>query len=844
MAEAAGRAGVRYLAKPGGDGMNNGMSGVWTGVYAPAAIMTLMASLAPPAMASTADGQELAWLPWAAAGPFVLLALVFAILLVRQRRTLRYLADSFNSIPHPEQVVDRRGRVVSVNRAFARYFPGRIETMPAILGDMAASPEAREDVARLAERSRGGGEGRLELCLGEDGAAQQVWLEVRAQPIAGRGGAVLWSAEDVTTRRQMQETLKAEQARFMDLMDHAPVGFYSVDEAGRLLYVNGTLSGWLGARPGELTTGGLSLHDLAPDAAAGGAAAYNPFVGPECAVGETVHGEARLVGPRGQSFQAYIIQEAVRDDENGTLTTRTVVRNLTSERAVTEALERSERRFRRFFEQAPMGIALLDSGGRISECNTAFARLLDRPAGQLVGQAFVDLLREGDRETAASALAEGTVDGAPPPVVRAQDGERVCTLFATALDGEGEDNGGHVVHLIDATEQKSLEQQFAQSQKMQAVGQLAGGVAHDFNNLLTAIIGFCDLLLLRHRPGDQSFADLMQVKQNANRAANLVRQLLAFSRQQTLRPTVLSVTDVVAELMHLLRRLLGENITLEISHGRDLHSVKVDQGQLEQVIINLAVNARDAMAEGGGHLCIRTRNARFDTVVKRRGEVVPPGDYVLIEMSDTGHGISKDDLDRIFEPFFSTKELGAGTGLGLSTVYGIVKQTGGFIEVDSAEGKGSSFRIYLPRHQEAVEARPDEKADVQEARDLTGVGTLLLVEDEDAVRSFSARALRKKGYNVLEAGSGEQALDLLKERSEPIDLVITDVVMPQIDGPTLVNRIRADRPELKVIFISGYTETPFRKHLDADTNVHFLAKPFSLKQLAATVKEVLHDTAA
>ena len=321
-----------------------------------------------------------------------------------------------------------------------------------------------------------------------------------------------------------------------------------------------------------------------------------------------------------------------------------------------------------------------------------------------------------------------------------------------------------MLHFIDVTEQKNLEAQFAQSQKMQAVGQLAGGVAHDFNNLLTAMIGFCDLLLMRFKPGDPSFADIMQIKQNANRAANLVRQLLAFSRQQTLQPRILDITDVLVELSHLLRRLIGENIELKVVHGRDLGLAKVDQGQLEQVIINLAVNARDAMP-GGGTLTIRTANHTQTGSVRRGAETLPAGDYVVIEVVDTGIGIPKENLERIFEPFFSTKEIGSGTGLGLSTVYGIVKQTGGFIFVDSETGKGATFQIYLPRYQQsdiAAAARADP-AEAPAVQDTTGTGTVMLVEDEDPVRIFGARALRNKGYTVIEARSGEAALELMGE---------------------------------------------------------------------------------
>jgi two-component system cell cycle sensor histidine kinase/response regulator CckA len=399
---------------------------------------------------------------------------------------------------------------------------------------------------------------------------------------------------------------------------------------------------------------------------------------------------------------------------------------------------------------------------------------------------------------------------------------------------------GLALHFIDITEQKNLEIQFAQSQKMQAIGQLAGGVAHDFNNLLTAMIGFCDLLLLRSPPGDPSFADIMQIKQNANRAANLVRQLLAFSRQQTLQPRVLNITDVLYELRHLIERLIGENIKLDVVHGRDLGLAKVDQGQLEQVIINLAVNARDAMP-GGGALAIRTANVRQDQILRRGHEAMPVGDYVLIEVTDTGIGISKDNLARIFDPFFSTKELGLGTGLGLSTVYGIVKQTGGFVFVNSDPGRGAAFQIYLPLY-EAVDRALPAQADPAEpvmVKDLTGQGTIMLVEDDDPVRIFGARALRNKGYKVIEAKSGEAALTLIRNAEQRIDLLITDVVMPRMDGPGLVRKVRAIHPQMKVIFISGYTEDAFRQRLDSDSGIDFLPKPFSLKQLAIKVRDVI-----
>ncbi len=768
--------------------------------------------------------------------------LAAGVVMLRMRRMCVF-EDDFHASPHPRQIVDRKGRVVHANEAGEAYFGDTATAMPDLLASRVEGHAARERLAGLAHQAGQGDGGDVEVSM-QDARGGRIWLVVHAQPIKGANGKVSWVAEDVTTRRQMEEKVQAEQARFVDLLEHAPVGFYSVNSDGAFRFANATLASWLGTTPEQLIASTEHLHDLVPAAATAGQPAYSPFPDGGVGDGRIAHGEVTFVAPAlGQEIQAYVTQEVVPGEDGSGPTTRSVVRNLSRERAFAEALERSERRFRRFFEQSPVGIGLLDSQGRVTECNAAFVRLLSRSMTEVVGQPLLDLVRQEDRDDVRGALraADGQMES--PAEVHGLDGQTVCTLFVNRLEHWcGDEN--HVVRLIDTTEHKNLEVQFAHSQKMQAVGQLAGGIAHDFNNLLTAMIGFCDLLLLRHRPGDQSFADLMQIKQNANRAANLVRQLLAFSRQQTLRPTVLSITDVLAELMHLLRRLIGENIELDVSHGRDLYPVKVDQGQLEQVIINLAVNARDAMGEEGGQLSIRTRNVSLNQEVKHERETVPPGDYVLISFKDTGCGIARENLDRVFEPFFSTKEFGAGTGLGLSTVYGIVKQTGGFILVDSEPGRGTTFRIYLPRYEEAAREAPQPERERPQMRDLTGIGTLLLVEDEDAVRSFSARALRKKGYNVLEADSGEQALELLESDDTPVDLLITDVVMPQVDGPTLVKRVRTHRPQLKVIFISGYTEDSFRQHLDGEGGIHFLPKPFSLKQLAGTVKEVLREGTA
>jgi two-component system, cell cycle sensor histidine kinase and response regulator CckA len=364
-------------------------------------------------------------------------------------------------------------------------------------------------------------------------------------------------------------------------------------------------------------------------------------------------------------------------------------------------------------------------------------------------------------------------------------------------------------------------------------------VAHDFNNVLTAIIGFSDLLLLKHKPGDPSFADLMSIKQSANRAAGLTRQLLAFSRRQTLRPQILEIPTHVDDLTVLLKRLIGEQITLHVDHGNGIWPVKADLVQLEQVVVNLVVNARDAMPNGGS-IAIRTRNMVEAEAATLTYTGMPPADYVLIEVEDTGTGMSQEIMEKIFEPFFSTKELGKGTGLGLSTVYGIIKQTGGFIYPESELGRGTVFRIFLPRYVAAEgEAVVKTAAVVAVVKDLTGHERILLVEDEDNVRAFSARALRATGYEVFEADSGEAALEVLDDIGGQIDLMVSDVVMPEMDGPALLIKVRQKLPNLKVIFVSGYAEENVRQDIADDQSVEFLAKPYSLDQINSKVKEVL-----
>src|SRR4051794_28044997 len=749
------------------------------------------------------------------------------------------LSQALEASPDAQLILTADGRIAYANNAFHDLFPQSGNAPLARIAGSLADPESAADFDRLRSRAAVGVRAIAALPLRNARGAAAGWFSVSVNPIAGRPGYSFWNVQDITARHEMEAVIRDERNKLLDFLDDAPIGFYSVNASGRFLFVNQTLAKWLGRSAEEIVGSAARLHDFLALPAPAATVAFDPFGGD--GEGEQ-RGEVVLKSHDGRTVHAWIGQSVV--GSGAELRTRSIVRDLTPEREWEAALRLSRERFQRFFASAPVGIALIDRLGRLEEANAALGELFGTPQHELIGQTLIEFVNEdGSRDTAAKLAA--AVEGAahPGPIELRLKGlrDKACVVFLSRIEGG---DSGLMLHFIDVTEQKNLEIQFAQSQKMQAVGQLAGGVAHDFNNLLTAMIGFCDLLLMRFRPGDPSFADIMRIKQNANRAANLVRQLLAFSRQQTLQPRIIDITDVLVELSHLLRRLIGENIELKVVHGRDLGLAKVDQGQLEQVIINLAVNARDAM-QGGGTLTIRTANVSQASPVRRGHELMPAGDYVLIEVTDTGIGIANEHLARIFEPFFSTKEVGSGTGLGLSTVYGIVRQTGGFIFVDSAPGRGATFQIYLPRHQlnEAALNIRGDPAEVLPPKDLTGIGTVLLVEDEDPVRIFGARALRNKGYKVLEAKSGEAGLEVIRAAEETIDLLITDVVMPNMDGPALIREVREIHPDMKVIFISGYTEDAFRQRLDSDSEIHFLPKPFSLKQLASKVKEVISGEA-
>jgi len=495
----------------------------------------------------------------------------------------------------------------------------------------------------------------------------------------------------------------------------------------------------------------------------------------------------------------------------------------------------------------PLGLALADRDGRFLFMNEAFERAAGIPRGQSILYPGDLVVREdkGAVSDAVRRFASGRQSSGDIAVRLVSRPDEPVALTIAGAKGLGE--ATVLLSLKDNSEESRLKRQVAQATKMQAVGQLAGGVAHDFNNILTAIIGHCDLMLMRHAPGDSDYDDIQQIRQNSNRAAGLTRQLLAFSRQQTLRPQLLQLPDIISEISNLVKRLLGETVTLVVKHGRNLGPVRADPGQLEQVIVNLAVNARDAMHahEGGGTLTLQTYAVSAADVRSIGSDILPVAEYTALSVSDTGTGIPPEILSKIFEPFFTTKEVGKGTGLGLSTVYGIVKQSGGFIFADSKPGQGTTFVIYLPVHRAEQPVEPPAPARPKQS-ELWGSGTILLVEDEDMVRAVAERALTRQGYKVLVAANGEEALETLDrmaredagENGGRIDLLISDVVMPTMDGPTLVRHARVKFPDLPILFMSGYAEEQLRRSIDLD-RMAFLPKPFSVHQLAEAARDAL-----
>lgn len=799
-------------------------------------------------------------------GIFFLVSSLIGLVEVMPQSRSDELARGFLA-SHPDGILitDPKGRVLYANSAYGRMTgatkASNVQSLEALLSRTRESTEA---LYRLTTALREGREGHEEFRLlqplgratGNGPGAHWYRLKARLLGAPGKSQLDIWQITDITSEREDQERFFRELQNAIDYLDHAPAGFFSAGRKGEIFYLNATLAEWLGIDLTKFTPRSMTIADMV--AGEGMALIQSVQAAPGLKRTETLDLDLRRTN--GQSLPVRLVHNvsATRDGAPGE--SRTIV--LARPKGGEGDQSASAMRFTRFFNNTPMAIASVDGAGKILRINAPFLKLFAGVVSRDEIDSGVELERivhENTRQQLMQALAAAKDrQGDIPPIDSRHPGDenRYVRFYVNAVIDESDEapEEAAIVYAVETTEQKALETQMAQTQKLNAVGTLAGGIAHDFNNVLTAILLSSDHLLLQARPSDASFADLMEIKRNANRAAVLVRQLLAFSRKQTMRPAVLNLTDVVGDLRMLVDRLIsGTNVKLEVDYGRDLWPVRTDLSQFEQVLINLCVNARDAMPTGGTIL-IKTRNVSAEEASDFHQADLPSEDFVMVEVSDTGTGIPPAIMDKIFEPFFTTKEVGKGTGLGLSMVYGIVKQSGGYIYPESEVGRGTSFRIFLPRHipetpavtpgaaatAEPAPSVPVPPASAAEDMDLTGKSAVvLLVEDEEAVRRGGKRMLETRGYTVHEAGSGVEALDIMEELEGRVDIVVSDVVMPEMDGPTLLAELRKSYPDLKFIFVSGYAEDAFARNLPADAKFGFLPKPFSLKQLAVAVREML-----
>lgn len=682
-----------------------------------------------------------------------------------------------------------------------------------------------------------------------------------------------WSLNNITAARNMEDIFQEERRSLHDFLDYLPVGLYITGKDNQIEYANHNFAAFLGYEAEELSGRPLNQF-LASNSALPGRH-------------DLWHGALHFIGADKEAAEAYVFQKSYRENHQNKIRGVAITELPTSDELKNQ-IEHAGDKISWLFNYAPVGIMFVRPDGLIIESNPTACTLFNCDSDKLTNRPVFEFISPEEALRLKKGFEQVLKHGQPTNLELHLNTNRqnsILSLYISTMQRfhatAADDAEGFVLYLIDATKQKNLELQFAQAQKMQAVGQLAGGVAHDFNNLLTAMIGFTDLLLQRHGVGDPSFADLIQIKQNANRAAGLVRQLLAFSRKQPLQPKLIDITDNFVELSHMLKRILGEQITLKFHHGNDLGFIRVDPVQFSQVIINLAVNAKDAM-NGGGTLNISTRTSVLTEPYQFGDDIIKPGEFVVIDVTDTGCGIPPENMNRIFDPFFSTKQnvVGSGTGLGLAMVYGIVRQTEGFIRVESRLGQGTTFSIHLPRFESSAEDEeaPGDKEiitgkdgnpiltvqeristplsinqkiivglNVSNAIDRSHTATakdaanirIIFVEDEDSVRTFGVRALKKKGYDVVGCNSAENALEHLDKDSR-FSLLITDMVMPGMTGAQLTKIVKEKLPSIRVILASGYSEEIVRQELDNFDDFDFITKPYSLGDLTAKVFDVLN----
>lgn len=681
---------------------------------------------------------------------------------------------------------------------------------------------------------------------------ERVWIAWTNKPILdenGRIAEVLCVGNDITDRKHARQMLQESEALLAESQEIAHLGSWSLDVGTGRLTWSDEVYRIFGFEPQEFpATYEDFLDSVHPDDRQAVDAAYSTSIRRGQSSYEIEH---RIV--RKRTGEVRHVQEKcihVRDGSGKIVRSVGMVQDITERKHAEEALRASEENYRNLFENAPLGVFRTNSGGKVLSANSAMARILGLNSPQealehyrsLSDQLYVHAER---RDEFIRLLREnGHVENFEYEA-RTADGRHIWLNMNARMESHRED-GSLVIEgfTTDITERKraeeereSLQAQLNQAQKMESVGRLAGGVAHDFNNMLGVIIGHTELAMNGTDSAQPAYSDLQQILRASHRSANLVRQLLAFARKQTVSPRVLQINETVESMLKMVRRLIGEDIELLWKPCLNDWPVKVDPTQIDQILANLCVNARDAIA-GVGKVTIESHNVSFDEAYCRANPEASPGEYVVLAVSDDGCGMESEVLDRLFEPFFTTKEAGKGTGLGLATVYGIVKQNNGFIDVQSEPGRGTSFRIYLPR---VSAPAAGEEPSQEQKKNPTGMERILLVEDEQSILQLTQRILEHHGYRVMAAPSPMEALDLAERHAGRIDLLITDVIMPEMNGRELMERISAVKPGFKCIFMSGYTGDILAKHSIVDKGVHFLQKPFSVKSLTEKVRQVLDD---